>query len=254
MLHLDRVIQYFARLREPETAGTPTVEPLAVIRHDMTEPLRSIVTCFELIRSKNGDPSGEAVEMLMTTAEVAAKELLARVSAQLEDVAGLDELSRHGERSELELTCDSGEALSLALTSLTDLVSRTNGTVRHGTLPMVGIGPLDLHLVFQILISNALNYAGRPDPEVVVEATQTEAGMVRFTVTDNGPGIPVAEHEQVFAPFFRGSTAKGFIGSGIGLNTCRDTLERCKGRIWVAKDYENGCRICFETLQTGPSF
>jgi signal transduction histidine kinase len=52
---------------------------------------------------------------------------------------------------------------------------------------------------------------------------------VSVTVADSGPGIPAAQIEQIFAPFF---TSKPD-GLGLGLNICRTIVEAHGGRITV---------------------
>ena len=252
LLQLSETLSQHAQTSEPVPQAQPSLDPLTVIRHDMTEPLRSILTSFELIRSQQRGEMEESVAMLMTTAEVTARELLARIDGQFQHIAGRDLLHEYEGGAPLDTTCEASVVLTLALTTLGDLVTRTNATIQHGPLPVVGIGPHDLHLVFQILISNALYYSGRPDPVVIIEAEETDSGMVRFSITDNGPGIPEDEMEDVFSPFFRGASSTGVVGSGIGLNTCRDTLQRFDGKIWVATDRETGCRMYFETLGEKP--
>ena len=84
------------------------------------------------------------------------------------------------------------------------------------------------------------------DPIVTVDAVVRPDGMARFSVTDNGPGIPAEEHERVFEAFFRGSTAEGLPGSGIGLNTCRATLQKAGGTIWIQPDTDSGTVVQFE--------
>jgi signal transduction histidine kinase len=68
--------------------------------------------------------------------------------------------------------------------------------------------------VFQNLVNNAVDaieeYGGS---QVVVNAVPTADGMIRFSVTDNGPGIPDEIADQIFEPFVSGKPH----GTGLGL-------------------------------------
>jgi signal transduction histidine kinase len=65
----------------------------------------------------------------------------------------------------------------------------------------------------------------------------------RFTVADNGPGIPPQDRERVFVMFERlGAPQKG---TGIGLPICRRIVERHGGRMWVAEAPEGGAAFHF---------
>ena len=68
------------------------------------------------------------------------------------------------------------------------------------------------------VVRNAIRYAGECGPIVI--SAQEKDGMVSITVADQGPGIPEAELEAVFKPFYRpgaGAPAgDGRRGSGLG--------------------------------------
>jgi signal transduction histidine kinase len=57
-----------------------------------------------------------------------------------------------------------------------------------------------------------------------------DAGALRISVEDNGPGIPEALAERIYAPLF--STKPG--GTGMGLAICRCIVQAHGGRIWAA--------------------
>ena len=60
----------------------------------------------------------------------------------------------------------------------------------------------------------------------------TTACIVR--IVDRGPGIPAAQVERVFEPFYRSGTEDtGHRGSGLGLAIARGFVEANGGRIWV---------------------
>jgi signal transduction histidine kinase len=87
------------------------------------------------------------------------------------------------------------------------------------SLPVRGDRTL-LRRMIRNLIDNARRYGGATDPEVTVAAAGP--GYVRVNVRDHGPGVPEAERERIFAPFYRlaGSAETGR-GSGLGLALVR---------------------------------
>ena len=81
------------------------------------------------------------------------------------------------------------------------------------------------------LLDNALKYSSGP---VRLRAAPEEA-YIRFSVEDEGPGIPAGERERVFDRFYRldpGQQA-GIGGTGLGLYIARQLTERMKGRTGV---------------------
>ncbi len=70
------------------------------------------------------------------------------------------------------------------------------------------------------IVDNALRYS--PDGGTVTVSIEQDfgTGACALAVTDAGPGVPVAERERVFEPFYRGTDAMG-PGTGLGLAIVR---------------------------------
>ena len=79
--------------------------------------------------------------------------------------------------------------------------------------------------------------------QIVVE-TQLDApgGVVRLVVADNGPGIPPAEREKLFLPYY--STKRR--GSGLGLAIVRRIIAEHGGSIDVGDNVPRGTRFTIE--------
>jgi two-component system OmpR family sensor kinase len=73
----------------------------------------------------------------------------------------------------------------------------------------------DVLTIVRNLVDNALRYT--PEQGRIDLGVSCEDGRVVLSVEDNGPGIPKAERERVFDPFYR-IMGTGAIGSGLGLS------------------------------------
>jgi signal transduction histidine kinase len=96
------------------------------------------------------------------------------------------------------------------------------------------------------LLDNAIKYSphgGRI--ELGVEADELHA---RFTVRDEGLGIPLGEQKQIFEKFYRldPDHLRGIGGSGLGLYICRELVRSMNGRLWVDSDPGKGATFTFE--------
>ena len=89
--------------------------------------------------------------------------------------------------------------------------------------------PEDLHRILTNLVDNAVRHA-RSGVRLAAEAAD---GQVRISVTDDGPGIPVADRSRVFARFTRLDDARvgDEGGAGLGLAIVADLLRRQGGTI-----------------------
>ncbi|CAB3795700.1 Sensor protein QseC [Paraburkholderia caffeinitolerans] len=95
---------------------------------------------------------------------------------------------------------------------------------------LVWVSELDMIAVVKNLVDNAIRYTpegGRVDLSV---STQHERAVLR--VRDTGPGIPVAERERIFAPFYR-ALGSAQPGSGLGLSIVRAIANRIGAEIVV---------------------
>lgn len=92
----------------------------------------------------------------------------------------------------------------------------------------VRLEPVALAVLARNLLDNALRHT--PAGGQVDVSLFAENDFVFFTVEDTGSGIPDADLDRIFEPFFRGSRSRGE-GSGLGLSIARRIVERCHGSV-----------------------
>ena len=84
------------------------------------------------------------------------------------------------------------------------------------------------------LLENAVRYG--PLGQTITIRVEHRDVLTRLVVEDEGPGIPIADRERIFAPFVRlTSSRRGVPGTGIGLAVVRDLTIRHGGRVWVER-------------------
>jgi signal transduction histidine kinase len=96
--------------------------------------------------------------------------------------------------------------------------------------------------VFQNLIGNAVKYTpagGRVD----VSASGDPEGVV-VEVADDGPGIPAADQERVFEPFYRSPAGREAApGTGLGLAVCHRIVTEHGGAIGLRSGEDRGTTV-----------
>ena len=78
----------------------------------------------------------------------------------------------------------------------------------------------DFELLVQMLanlVENAIGHTPEGS-QIVLTLRQEGDGAIRASIADNGPGIPVAEHEKVFERFYRMDASRSSPGTGLGLS------------------------------------
>ncbi len=88
-----------------------------------------------------------------------------------------------------------------------------------------------LLLAFYNLIDNACKFEG-PDGSVQVRISEDGAAVL-VEVADNGPGIGEEDLPHVFEELYRGQSARGMEGSGLGLVLVKRIVERHGGSVVV---------------------
>jgi len=97
----------------------------------------------------------------------------------------------------------------------------------------------------QVVINVFENAVHAVDPAGRVRiATRTHTGRVRITVEDDGDGIPAAELERVFDPFY--TTRDPGEGMGLGLALSKRTLEDMGGTIQMRSREGRGTMVTIE--------
>ena len=139
--------------------------------------------------------------------------------------------------------------LRTALAKMSSELRDGNAEVTYGPLPRVNGHPDRLIQVFEHLIANAVRHRGSAGSRISIDAelerdTPTGGGALwRFSVRDNGPGIPPNDLEGIFRPFEKIGAERS--GAGLGLTICRLVVERHGGRIWAESEAGGGATFLF---------
>lgn len=223
---------------------------MKMIVHDLKSPLTAILGTLEMAVDGELGPVTPQLERLLADG-------LQRGGESLQLMDDLLELTRL-EESRLSLNLeriDTAELLAGAA-----LEWRVRAERGGASLHVVDGPPAAIHgdryilrRVFANLIGNALRHAGE---RVMIELSAIsvdEIDAVRFTVRDNGAGIPAAYHELIFDKF--GSLGRGGSrpSTGLGLTFCKLAVEAHGGRIWVESGERGGAAFHFVIPRdTGP--
>ena len=136
-----------------------------------------------------------------------------------------------------------GEAECIELDELVDAVvqrhrRRTSYNIVYtATSSQIIAAPALVERAVSNMVDNALKW-NPPDSSVQV---RVENGSV--IVSDNGPGIPVEEHEEVFERFYRTEGARSLPGSGLGLSIVQHVAESFGGQARIIDDGQPGTTI-----------
>ena len=100
--------------------------------------------------------------------------------------------------------------------------------------------PLDAARLREVLV-NLLDNARAAGMPVRIRVA-SEANRLVFEITDHGPGVPAADRDKIFEPFFTGKTQ----GTGLGLAIAKRMVELHHGTITIDDAPGGGARFRIE--------
>ncbi|MBE9202001.1 PAS domain-containing sensor histidine kinase [Nodularia sp. LEGE 06071] len=106
--------------------------------------------------------------------------------------------------------------------------------VRQGSYITACMDQKLLEPIISNLLDNAMKYS--PIGSVIDFKLFCECGKVVFQVTDRGVGIPVADRQRLFEPFYRGSNIHHLPGTGLGLSIVKTLVDLHSGHIAVESE------------------
>jgi signal transduction histidine kinase len=233
-------------LLDERAAGELREQFIAILGHDLRNPLHAVYASGEMLERKFTDPA------LLTMAS-RIKANVRRMSSLIDDVLDFAR-GRLGGGIEVELTEveNVNTGLEAVVQELRDaqpackIISdiRVSRSVR-----------CDLGRIQQIasnLLGNALTH-GQPHSPIKISARSDENDLV-LEVWNAGEPIPAESLSKIFEPFWRHSVSRSRNGLGLGLHICSQIVRAHQGRISVTSTPEHGtqftARLPLGTTQT----
>jgi signal transduction histidine kinase len=213
---------------------------VAGVSHDLRTPLTAIRgAAFNLVEGVVSEPAAirRYLKLILRNAE--------ELTSMIENVLAFS-ASTH---KKAEDRCEAfavGDLVQHAASAMTQEIEQAGCHIEltiAPRLPAVFGDRIAVELVFRNLIGNAVRH-GAGGKWIGVSAARYSEG-VEVRVCDRGPGIPEAERERIFEPFYRGeqTRARRVQGTGLGLSLVKETVERHKGTIEVHSSPADGTRF-----------
>lgn len=227
-LKLDETVRKLGQeARRAEDAARAKDEFLAMLGHELRNPLSPIVMTLEVLRMRGAwRPELDIVERQVQ-----------HMKRLMDDLLDVSRIARG------KLTLDSGpldlaDVLTLARESAPEWARRRQPLqwdVPDDGLPVWG-DRSRLVQVFSNLLDNAAKYSDAHS-EIRVHARIEAAEKIRVTIRDQGIGLASGQLDHVFEMFEQGGNTGAFAGGlGLGLAIVRNLVKHHGGRVWAESD------------------
>jgi len=236
-----RIVELERRIRELEDEMRAREDILAVVTHDLRNPLGTIVMGATTLRQLGGPPDArtQRVESIAERIERQAE----RMARQIGDLADL--VAIQAGRLEIRRASHAPCQIVGAASELVGPIARERGVAFEARAPE-GLPPVecDCQRVVQALsnlVATSVKVTARGGA-IEVGARAEDRGVV-FFVRDSGPGIADDDLPELFGPTWR-RRQPGDRG-GMGFAFARGVVDAHGGQIWAASDPSVGSTVYF---------
>jgi signal transduction histidine kinase len=213
---------------------------LAVVSHDLKNPLNVIMMSAELLEEIIPDDADHQMQRDRVTAILRSARRMGRLTGDLLDMSALDAGRLQMDLEPLEpaeILFDIARTLE-PMARAADVMLAVEADT---TLPAVQADRDRLAQVLDNLIGNAIKFSPRGSRVLITAAPTDDA--VEWRVTDCGPGIEPDALSHVFDRFWQAPGSRG--GHGLGLGIARAIVEAHGGRIDVRSAPGEGATFTF---------
>ncbi|MGH7678264.1 MAG: sensor histidine kinase [Gemmatimonadaceae bacterium] len=217
-------------------------DTVAVVAHDLRNPVSAIKMLSAALQLSEVDRlSHESAEQLRLIREAAVQ--MDRLIQDLLDVTRV-------ETGRLVIDPEPIAAKTLlddALQTLRPLVKEAAlqfDAAYSDALPKVQADPERISQVLSNLVGNAIK--ATPRGGRIIVAAEHRDGMVQFSVTDTGTGIPAEQLPHIFDRFWQSAPSSiRTRGAGLGLPIAQGIVRAHGGRLWVESEFGQGATFRF---------
>ncbi|XOV93492.1 MAG: PAS domain S-box protein [Bacteroidota bacterium] len=207
-----------------------------IASHDLREPLNTILSLIDLIEQDD--------QIFNESSLVHRLELIKASTNRMQTL--IKELFQYSRLSVTEKfgRVDLNKVLMDVIADLSQLIELNDPYIEVGKLSKIRGSEIQLRILFQNLISNALKFQ-KNGVKPVIKIGMVEGKSNEFYISDNGIGIEEIYFEKVFQLFQRLHQREAYDGIGIGLSSCKKIVEQHKGKIWLESKPNAGTTFYF---------
>ena len=112
-------------------------------------------------------------------------------------------------------------------------------------IPYIMADNIMLKQVWSHLIINAIKFSSKQDKSIISVSCIEEKDKLIYSIKDNGVGIDMKYHDDMFNLFRKLHVEREFEGHGVGLALAQRIIERHRGKVWAESEKDKGATFYF---------
>lgn len=214
---------------------------IANVSHELKTPLTVMRGYLEMTPNKDA-----LSDEMWTKAQSMMLEQATRMNDLVEQLLSLSKLEGQNPNFKPEFV-DVPEMLTLLTREAVSLSNKRHKIETNIDPRLCLMGqPTELRSAFSNLVFNALRYTPE-DGTIKIIWTTTNSGKAKFSVIDNGPGIPAAHIPRLTERFYRVDEARARHtgGAGLGLSIVKHALNHHQSKLEISSELGEGSTFTF---------
>ena len=227
------------RTRELEIVNHDLYHFNSMLSHDLRGAIRRVKSFGEILTRKFTRLNAE-IDIMESL------DMIKRDAAKMDGIlTGLLEMSKLGSKPVQVKSVDLNKTVEGVIADVKKHWPHHKHNVSIGALPVINSDAILMQQIFTNLLSNAFKYSSKNELIKVDIAYSDKGDYHLFSVTDNGVGFDMNDHDKLFKGFIRLHSDAEFEGTGIGLNSVKRFVEKLGGRIWAESNPSEGSTFYF---------
>ena len=209
------------------------------VTHDLKSPLRAIESYIRIVFEDYGDNINREIMELLSS--------VVRISREM--ITMIEKLLEYSTASQARLSIEEINMEDKFLACFNELKAaypdRKIEMIIETGLPNIYADKVLMKQAITNILSNAFKFTrGREQARITVGSTLTEDAYI-FYIKDNGTGFDMNYSSKLFGIFQRLHTSDEYEGTGIGLVTIKNIIEKHGGKVWLEGEVGVGATIYF---------
>ncbi len=231
----NRVLERTKKIQE---ANNELEKFCYTVAHELKAPLRAISLYNDIIKEENEaeltDESGYAVQNISMYC-----------GKSLKLIRDILDFSKMKAQKLKFVRINMNKLIETDIEEIKTLNPERDIRVNMPRLPVVMADEFLLMCCVHNIISNSVKYSAKKEyTEINIDCDETPEKYI-FKISDNGAGFDMEGATNIFELFNRMHPDAEFEGTGVGLATVKNIIEKHGGKVSIKVAVDQGCTVCF---------